>query len=283
MARISVDLAKGKKFYPHIVVVGAGGNGAYVIQQVAQMLNIYNIWGKLVIADYDHFEEKNLANQLCLRSDIGKNKAEALAKRYRSAYQIDISTYSASYVEDVKTLKSLFNTDYEGCKGWTTSYLPILISCVDNNFSRQIFHQFFEQEHTLLYIDIGNESVRSPKDFKIRPKEKWTEEELVAYEKSGYTGQLVCGLKVNGNVICEPIASVFPDILEDKDEIAPSELSCTQLAASEPQRVITNRYSSLAASTILNEIFELGCLSTHKIFYHSKRGYMRSEPIEAEV
>jgi hypothetical protein len=59
------------------------------------------------------------------------------------------------------------------------------------------------------------------------------------YDKSGFTGQLVCGLKLDGKVISEPIAYcfVYPDILEDKDEIAPSEMSCTQLMASEPQRV----------------------------------------------
>lgn len=281
MGRVTIDFRDGysKEIFPHIVVVGAGGNGSYTVQQVTQMLNIFNIWGKMVVADPDIFEEKNLGNQLCLPSDIGKNKAEVLAKRYRSAYQLDITTYSASYVEDVETLRNLFNTSYEGCHNWRTVYLPILIGCVDNNYTRQIFHQFFEQEDNLLYIDIGNESVTIPNDYRVRPKEQWTEEEKTAYEKSGFTGQLVCGLKLKGNVICEPAGSVFPDILEDKDEIAPSEMSCTQLAASDPQRVITNRFSALAVSTVLNELFELGSLSTHKIFYHSKKAFMRSDPI----
>lgn len=279
MPKISVDFTKGKRLFTHIVLVGAGGNGGYVIQQVAQMLNIFDVWGKMVIADYDHYEEKNLANQLCLRQDLERNKAEVLAKRYRSAYQVNIETYSASYIENVETLDNLFNTDYEGCHGWSTSYVPILISCVDNNFSRRVFHEYFKKVDNLLYIDIGNEEVQVPNDFRIRSKDAWTEEELETYERSGFTGQLVCGLKINGNVISEPVASVFPDILEDQDEIAPSELSCTELAASNPQRVITNRYSALAASTVLNEIFELGTVSTHKIFYHSKKGYMRSEPI----
>ena len=279
MTRITVDFTKGKNLFTHIVLVGAGGNGGYVIQQVAQMLNVFDVFGKLVIADFDHFEEKNLANQLCLKGDVGKNKVEVLANRYRSAYQVDISSYGASYVEDLDTLKELFNTDYDYYKNRTTTYLPILISCVDNNFSRQLFHKFFEQEKNLLYIDIGNEAVSPPDDYRSRPKDRWSEAEKDTFDKSGFTGQLVCGLKIDGNVICEPVASVFPDILEDFDEIAPSELSCTELAASQPQRIITNRYSALAASTLLNEVFELGTLSTHKIFYHSKKGYMRSEPI----
>ncbi|KZE68021.1 thiamine biosynthesis protein ThiF [Fictibacillus phosphorivorans] len=281
MEKISIDFSEGrkKKIFAHVVIVGAGGTGGLVIQQVSQLFNVFDVYGRMVLADYDHFEEKNKANQLCLDKDIGKNKADVLAQRYRAAYQVDISTFSSSYIEDVDTLDNLFNTAYEGCHNYYTTYLPILISCVDNNFSRQVFHQFFEREHNLLYLDVGNESVVVPSDYRQRAKSEWTTEELINYNRSGYTGQLVCGLKLNGNVITEPIASVFPDILEDKDEIKPSELSCQDLAASDPQRLITNRYSAMAVNTILNEIFETGCLSTHKIFYHSKKAYMRSEQI----
>jgi hypothetical protein len=283
MGRITIDfLSKKSILFPHVCIVGAGGTGGLVVQQVSQLISVFNKWGKMIVADYDYFEEKNLANQLCLPSDIGKNKAEVLARRYRSAYQIDISTYSSSYIEDLETLDKVFDTEYEGCHGSNTFYLPILISCVDNNYTRKIFHQYFMNATNLLYIDVGNESVNVPKDFRTRTRDKWTTEEIAAYDKSGYTGQLVCGLKIDGKVITEPISSVFPDILEDNDEIAPSQMSCQDLAASEPQRLITSRYSAMAVNTIINEVFETNCLSTHKIFYHSKLGYMRSEQITEE-
>lgn len=269
------------KVYFHFVIVGAGGNGSYVLQQLAQLFSIFEIRGKIVICDYDHYETKNLKNQLCLPKDIEKNKAEALAQRYRAAYNIDIASYSASYIEDIETLTSVFNTEYADYD-YHYSYIPVLISCVDNNFTRKIFHEYFNQAETLLYIDCGNEATQPPEDFRTRPKEKWTKEELETYNKSGFTGQVIAGLKFKGKVISEPIASLFPDILEDNDEIAPSQLSCSELSASEPQRVITNRYSALAVNTILNEIFESESLSTHKIFFHSKLGYMRSEGIEEQ-
>jgi hypothetical protein len=285
MTRIIIDLKQGKygnkRIFPYIVQIGTGGTGGYVVQQVAQMLSIFNIPAKYVIADYDVIESKNLRNQLYIQKDVGKKKAEVLAQRYRAAYQIDIASYTHSYVEDVETLDSLFQTDYLGVYAPNVVYLKIIISCVDNNFSRKVFHQYFLQEEgNLLYLDVGNESVTLPEQ-RDKPKEQWTEEELQNFNNSGYTGQVVAGLKLNGKIITKPVAMVFPDILEDNDEIAPSQLSCTELLASEPQRLITNRYAAMAVCTYLNEIFSEGTLSNHITFFHAKRMYMRTEPIRA--
>lgn len=267
--------------FPHIVQIGTGGTGGYLVQQIAQMLSIFNIKGKYVIADADIVEEKNLRNQLFIPKDVGKPKADVLAKRYRAAYQVDISSYSAKYIEDVKTIEKLFNTEYLGVYSYNTVYLPILISCVDNNYSRKIFHQYFEEtDGNLLYLDVGNESVSLPDDSN-KPIDEWTEEELETYKNSGYTGQVVAGLKWKGKVITEPVASLFPDILEDNDDIAPSSISCSDIVVSEPQRLITNRYAAQCVSTYLNEIFSEGTLSNHITFFHSRRMYMRTEPIKA--
>ncbi len=283
MSRKIIDLIQGKysgqKVFPYIVQIGTGGTGGYVVQQVAQMLSIFNIPAKYVLADYDVVEEKNLKNQLYIQKDIGKRKAEVLAQRYRAAYQIDIASYTNSYIEDIKTIENLFKTDYLGVHAYNVTYLPIIISCVDNNYSRKIFHDYFQQaEGNLLYLDVGNESVTLPEQ-KDKPKGEWTDEETENYQSSGYTGQVVAGLKLAGKVITQPVASLFPDILEDNDEIAPSQLSCTDLLASDPQRLITNRYAAMTVSTYLNEIFSEGTLSNHITFFHALRMYMRTEPI----
>jgi ThiF family len=287
MSRLVVDFLGGsylrkRHIFPHIVQIGVGGTGGYLVQQIAQMLSIFGVKGKYVIADPDLVETRNLKNQLFIPKDVGKPKADVLSRRYRAAYQVDISSYTTNYVEDVKTIEHLFNTDYCGAYGYNTVYLPILISCVDNNFSRKIFHQFFQEvEDTLLYIDVGNESVTLPKD-RNKPIEQWTEEEIEAYKNSGYTGQVVAGLKWKGKIITEPVASLFPDILEDNDDIAPSSVSCSDIVVSEPQRLITNRYAAQCVSTYLNEIFSEGTLSNHITFFHSKRMYMRTEPIRVK-
>ncbi|UYZ15182.1 hypothetical protein A6764_09755 [Brevibacillus sp. WF146] len=48
---------------------------------------------------------------------------------------------------------------------------------------------------------------------------------------------------MNEKTVLDPVAGRFPDILEDEDEIAPSEMACSQVIASEQQRLITNWFA----------------------------------------
>ena len=278
-------LKHNASIFVHIVQVGTGATGGQLVQKIAQMLGTMNVKGKYVIADSDIVEEKNLQNQLFIKKDVGKPKADVLAQRYRAAYQVDIGSYSEKYVEDIETLTKLFNKDYSGVSNnsYYYVYLPILISCVDNKFSRKLFHEYFEQSKgNLLYLDVGNESVTLPEDVD-KPRSNWTQDEIETYNKSGYTGQVVAGLKLNGEIITEPLGTLFPDILEiTESDIAPSATSCGEVIASEPQRLITNRYAALCTATYLNELFSEGTLSNHITFFHAKRMYVRTEPIKAK-
>lgn len=158
--------------------------------------------------------------------------------------------------------------------------MPILIGCVDNNFSRSILNTFFETSKTCIYIDAGNESTVVPKDWQVRTKSSWTEEELIAFNESGWSGQVVTGVKLN-LFKQPPVAEVFPDILEDKDSfVKPSELSCTELTASEPQRLIVNKFGAMIISNILTQIVEDYTISSHMTVFHAKKAYMRSTPIQ---
>lgn len=56
--------------------------------------------------------KKNLKNQLFVKQDIDKKKADVLAKRYSSAYDIQIASFSDSYIEDVDSLKKLFYNNH---------------------------------------------------------------------------------------------------------------------------------------------------------------------------
>lgn len=273
--------SSNRMFY-HIVQVGTGATGGQLVQMIAQMLGTLDIQAKYVIADADIVEEKNLQNQLFIKKDVGKPKAEVLAQRYRAAYQVDISSYNEKYVEDIKTLEHLFNTDYARAKTYGVTYIPILISCVDNKYSRKLFHEYFEKKNgTFIYVDVGNEGVSLP-DEPDKPRNEWTEEEIETYNKSGYTGQVVVGIKHKGRTITEPVASLFPGILDiTENDVAPSSISCGEVIASEPQRLITNRYAALCTATYLNELFSEGTLSNHITFFHAKRMYIRSEPIKA--
>lgn len=267
--------------YPFIAQIGCGATGSKLVAHIAQLFSSLNLQGHYVIADPDIIENKNLRNQQFLEQEVGKKKADVLARRYRAAYQIEIASYSKSYIEDVQSLKNLFNTDYQSIgSSYDTLFLPIIISCVDNNYTRQIIHQFFELVGRCLWIDVGNEGARVPIDFPKRRKEQWNDQELEEFNNSGWSGQVVCGYKYNRETILNPVAVEFPDILTDTDEIAPSQISCSNLVASEPQRLIVNSMAALTTSLYLNEILENKTISNHISFFHAKKGYMRSVQVE---
>ncbi|RKJ73745.1 thiamine biosynthesis protein ThiF [Butyricicoccus sp. 1XD8-22] len=261
---------------PFIVQIGTGGTGTYTTQHLAQMLGTLGKKHVYVLADPDQIERKNLKNQLFLEEEIGLPKAEVLAERYSQSFNLNIWSHTEKYIETVEDLKNLFVVDYASALTSTNYYLPILIGCVDNNFSRQIMNEFFEAVPSLIYIDAGNESVQVPSDWLTRPMEQWTDEEKEAYANSGYSGQVVIGVKKDNEVLQEPLAQKFPDVLSDTDSIAPSEVSCSDLSASEPQRLITNKFASLAVLNAVQEIVYESSITNHITHFHSKQGYMRS-------
>jgi molybdopterin/thiamine biosynthesis adenylyltransferase len=59
-----------------IIVIGCGGVGSYLIPPLCKLTQ------NILLMDGDTLEPKNLDRQLFSASDLGKNKAEALALRY---------------------------------------------------------------------------------------------------------------------------------------------------------------------------------------------------------
>jgi len=269
--------------YPYIVQIGTGGTGGYIVQHLAQMLGTSGVPHTYILADFDHIEEKNLRNQLFLEEEVGLKKADVLAQRYSAAYNIDIAAFTQHYLESVENIAKLFRSEYIQSFGYNNklNFLPILIGAVDNNYTRKIFHDFFNIMRKIVYIDSGNESTIVPKDWATRPIDQWTEEERKAYKESGWSGQVVCGVKIN-NYFQPPIANVYPDILQDEDSIKPSDLSCGELSASEPQRVIVNKFAALAVANYLYQIIEEYRISNHITHFHAQKGYMRTFSYEPE-
>lgn len=76
-----------------VVVFGCGGTGSRLIPAIAQLMSTLPtlINPEMVLVDFDIVEEKNLSRQNFAKSDVGKNKAEALAARYGKAYDLKIT------------------------------------------------------------------------------------------------------------------------------------------------------------------------------------------------
>ena len=212
-----------------IVLVGTGGTGGYIVPQLYRLLYALDRPIRVILCDGDLVEEKNLGRQNFIEADLGKNKAMVLAERYSNAFGIETS-YIPQYVEDEEMLEELLEPLQYPQNRYVTnrngeavqeviSEIVILIGAVDNNRSRQVFHNVFQRAKELIYIDSGN---------------------------SKASGQVICGVRRSGKTFYQPVASLYPEVLEQTDKF-PTELSCAEASISAPQTIAAN----LAAATIV--------------------------------
>ena len=127
-----------------IVIIGAGGTGGYVIPHLYRIAFASNRRCRIIIADGDIVEEKNLVRQNFAECDIGENKAQVMAERYSEVFGIE-TEYIPDFIENEERLYGLFRFH-----GWDDDPKPIgiLIGAVDNNSSRAV-------SYTHLALDSG--------------------------------------------------------------------------------------------------------------------------------
>jgi hypothetical protein len=267
-----------KYLYYKVVIVGAGGVGSVFIRNFLQDCRMYlnaeqrsinptfrrNI--DITLIDGDKVEEKNLNNQIFVQEDIGEYKVDVLADRYGDVYELDVKRVT-EYVKTLDMLKRLFH--YEPDE--KVQPLSILVGMVDNNRTRQLFDQFFYDESVrdLIYIDVGCEGIYVPND----PRHP-TEEEIERVENSGFSGQVVCGLKVDGQEILKPVGRVYRNILEDTRTAFPGE-SCGELIVNNPQRSATQRLAATIANGYMNNLLHTQSIFTHYTNFDARLGGAR--------
>ncbi|MCG8402848.1 MAG: ThiF family adenylyltransferase, partial [Firmicutes bacterium] len=170
----------------HIVMVGCGGTGSNLVPHLAQL--IYSLKSEkisLILADQDIVEPDNIGRQLFIEPETGENKAGVLQMRYYTAWGGNIS-YHPYYITEESVLMKLLNPEniHKNMPA-----MPVLLGCVDNNFSRRVFDRAFGQSENLIYLDAGN---------------------------SEFVGQVVLGFRYKGATILRPVAEYFPEILTDQ-------------------------------------------------------------------
>lgn len=227
-----------------IVIIGAGGTGGYVIPHLYRIAFASEHPCRVIIADGDIVEKKNLIRQNFAECDIGENKAEVMAARYSEVFGIE-TEYIPEFIENEEQLFSLM---YVQGNYWEPKPIGILIGAVDNNRSRVMCHNVFNRLDDIIYIDSGN---------------------------GEYTGQVVCGVKMGGKVLSKPVARVYPDILSDTEKF-PSELSCAERSVSAPQSIAANVFASAAVSSMLYYLLIEGELKTNRLTFSSRRLNMKN-------
>lgn len=227
-----------------IVIIGAGGTGGYVIPHLYRIAFTSGRPCRVIIADGDIVERKNLIRQNFAECDIGENKAEVMAERYSEVFGIE-TEYIPDFIESEEQLCELL--DVRG--RWNEPKpIGILIGAVDNNRSRVMCHNVFNKLDDIIYIDAGN---------------------------GEYTGQVVCGVKQSGQVMSKPAARVYPEILTDVEKF-PSELSCAERSVSAPQSIAANLFASTAIAAMLYYLLIEGDLKTNRMTFSSRRLLMKA-------
>ncbi|MFA5079934.1 MAG: ThiF family adenylyltransferase [Dehalococcoidia bacterium] len=101
-----------------IMVVGCGGTGGYVAEGLCRLIKGTEY--RLELVDHDRVEERNLVRQNFFKSDLGRFKAEVLAKRLAAQYSIPVD-YCISPIQ-------MLDLNYRG---------HLTIGCVDNARARE--------------------------------------------------------------------------------------------------------------------------------------------------
>ena len=229
-----------------ILIIGAGGTGGYVIPHLYRIAYASKRPCRVIIADGDVVEKKNLIRQNFSECDIGENKAKVMAERYSDVFGIE-TEYIPDFIEDEEELYELL---YLKHNPYSSSPKPIsiLIGAVDNNRSRIMCNDVFNKLDDIIYIDSGN---------------------------GDYTGQVVCGIKMSGKIFSKPVARIYPDILKDIEKF-PSELSCAERSVSAPQSIAANVFASTAITSMLYYLLIEGKLNTKRISFSSRTLLMKS-------
>lgn len=227
-----------------IIMLGAGGTGGHVAPHLYRLLYSLDRPVKVIIADGDIVEHKNLVRQNFISADLGRNKAQVLAQRYASAFGMEVQ-YIPEFIEDEDRLAELVKPDTYQPSPYSYQRLEghsILIGAVDNNRSRQLCHQVFQKADNLIYIDSGN---------------------------GEFTGQVVCGIRRKGRTYYEPIGEIYPDVLTDTDKF-PTELSCAEAALSAPQSIVANIMAATTIVSYLYNILILGSIEVRSVTFSTK-------------
>ena len=100
-----IPLAVSNKRPFHFIVIGVGGTGGFLVPNLARLVYVTrNSFDEheITLIDGDAVESKNIKRQNFVMSDIDKNKADIMARRYAAAFGIPINSYT-NYLEKAET------------------------------------------------------------------------------------------------------------------------------------------------------------------------------------
>lgn len=226
-----IQLKKSDRY--KIMVVGVGGTGSHLVSFLTQLIGnnkSLKLKTNIVLIDEDIVEEHNLKTQKFLIDDIYKNKAEVLADRYNSVFDLEIK-YVDQYITKENDIYNIISRD----RMINSSEKIIIVGCVDNNKARRILTDAFKNiniHRDIIYIDAGNSS----------GSEELCGQAIVAFREGGI-----------------PRLPTPDNYFSLEDEVV-KEISCGERLASEIQNIGANITSACTIFNILNNILSFNVI-----------------------
>lgn len=148
---IEVTFERGRPLV--VVLVGAGGTGARLGPDIARLLSRDD---KLVVVDHDTVEEHNLLRQHFVRGDIGKYKAEVVARRAQLSATAGVDVQAQVLkLENLGTFLSSLTDRRTGAGPANV----LFVGAVDTRACRAVAAAYIRAVTTtnVVWLDAGNE------------------------------------------------------------------------------------------------------------------------------
>jgi hypothetical protein len=229
-------------------LIGAGGVGGIIASYLSLFLASLGTPSRLVLIDGDSFEPSNRSRTLF----FGHGNKAGRVRDALIAHVAD-SPLALIAIDEYVTPENIGRLIREG---------DIVLAAVDNHATRKLLSDHCAGLDDVCLISGGNDGVGPDTSGRVR---------------KGTFGNCQIAQRRNGRDVT-PALSAYHDEIRSPADRLPTELSCTELAASVPQILFTNL---MTASAILNTLWLHLCgeLFYAELVFDLAAGVMRPLPL----
>lgn len=135
-----------------VTVVGLGGTGAFLAEDLARLFSVHFGWRvRLTLVDHDVVEEHNEQRQAFTKRDRGRHKAQVIGERLVRQFPVEVAVSLAPYDHRRDAPRDE--------RGGARSQLSLLIGCVDNPLARSELARTLGTDgysQPVWWLDLGN-------------------------------------------------------------------------------------------------------------------------------
>lgn len=235
---------------PHFFVIGCGGNGSQMVNQLARINVALKAMGhdglRVSVVDPDVVEPHNLGRQAFFASDVGQPKAQVVVERVNLTFGTEWNWY-----------KGVFNSNRNG-------YCDLVITCVDTVSARRSAWNGVKRMNCW-WMDLGNDAKKGQIVLGLS--------ENMNFGREPRTKTTVAGQNIKR---VPHFFDLFPKMLRAKDDNKPS---CSMAEALARQDLFINSTLANMAGHLLWTWFRDGGLNHHGYFVNLSAGRVAPIPV----